>query len=133
MPQPEEQNRETLSSQKTNVGIAEIKSRSELKAYFKNGRMPDETCFAHLIDSLVHQNDLWTKASAQNGKSNGKQAAVTHRVNALNRSWYVYVDSQNELVGAESDAARVRINANDKVSIGGPDAPFTLQVNGWTG
>ncbi len=133
MPQPDEQSREPLSSKKANVGIAEIKSRSELKAYFKNGRMPDETCFAHLIDSLVHQNDLWTKTAAQNGKSNGKYASATHRISALNRSWYVYIDSQNDLVVAESDATRLRINANDKVAIGGPDAPLTLQVNGWAG
>lgn len=133
MPQSNEQNRAPLSLQKTNPGIAEIKSRSELKAYFKNGRLPDETCFAHLIDSLVHQNDLWAKTSPTNGKGIGNQASVTHRVNALNRSWYVYIDSQNNLVVAESDAARVRINANDKVTFGGPDAPFALQVNGWTG
>jgi hypothetical protein len=107
-----------------------VKSRIELKAFFANGRLPDQNAFAYLIDSLVHQNDLWEKSASANG---GANAGLTHRITSLNRSWYVYVDSQNNLVVSESDAVRLRMNANDRVDIGGPDAPFALQVNGWTG
>ena len=105
-----------------------IKSRTELKALFKNGSLPDESSFAYLIDSLVHQNDLWSRTT---GGSAGNGA--THRISAVNRAWYVYVDSQNNLVVSESDATRLRINANDRVDVGAPDAPFALQVRGWTG
>jgi hypothetical protein len=123
---------ERLASRKSESAGGPIKSRSELKALFRNGRQPDEISFGTLIDSLVHQNDLWEKAASGNGSAAGPGGAV-HRINALNRSWYVYVDSQNNLVVAESDAVRLRLNANDKVNIGGPDAPLALQVNGWAG
>ena len=117
------------NGRKTDSPNGAIKSRTELKAFFGNGRLPDQTAFAYLIDSLVHQNDLWAKSV--NG--NGANGSHTHRITSLNRSWYVYVDSQNNLVVSESDAVRLRLNANDRVDIGGPDAPFALQVNGWTG
>lgn len=111
-------------------GAGAIKSRAELKAYFGNGRLPDQNAFGYLIDSLVHQNDLWVKSASP---SNGGNGNGTHRITALNRSWYVYVDPQNNLVVSESDAVRLRLNANDRVDIGAPDAPFALQVKGWTG
>jgi hypothetical protein len=117
------------NGRKTDSAKGAVKSRTELKAFFGNGRLPDQTAFAYLIDSLVHQNDLWGKSD--NG--NGANGTYTHRITSLNRSWYVYVDSQNNLVVSESDAVRLRLNANDRVDIGGPDAPFALQVNGWTG
>jgi hypothetical protein len=43
----------------TNGGMdaAQVKTRSELKAFFKNGCMPDETHFASLIDAFVHRAD----------------------------------------------------------------------------
>jgi hypothetical protein len=107
-----------------------IKSRAELKAYFTNGSLPEQSAFAALIDSFVHRNDVWERAASGNGGTNG---GATHKVTSLNRSWYVYVDSQNNLVVSESDAVRLRMNANDRVDIGGPDAPFALQVNGWAG
>lgn len=107
-----------------------VRSRAELKAFFRNGRLPDESHFSFLIDSLVHKNDLWEKPNGGNGNSNG---SANHRITSLNRSWYVYVDSQNNLVVSESDAVRLRLNANDRIDVGGPDAPFALQVNGWTG
>lgn len=103
-----------------------IKSRKELKELFRNGSLPDQNSFSCLIDSLVHRNDLWERTP-------GNGVETNHRITALNRAWYVYIDAQNNLVVAESDAARLRINANDKVQIGGPEAPFALQVNGWTG
>lgn len=34
------------------------KTRTELKAFFKNGRMPDEHNFADLIDSMLHRDDV---------------------------------------------------------------------------
>jgi len=34
-----------------------IKSRQELKGYFSNGMLPDETRFADLIDAMVHRDD----------------------------------------------------------------------------
>jgi hypothetical protein len=108
-----------------------IKSRKELKELFSNGRLPDQASFGFLIDSFLHKNDIWDRA--QDGGTAGSSAGTTHRITALNRAWYVYVDSQNNLVVAESDAVRLRINANDRVDVGGPDAPFALQVNGWTG
>jgi hypothetical protein len=108
-----------------------VRSRDELKAFFQNGRLPDESHFRFLIDSFVHKNDLWEK---NNGGANGNgNGSVHHRITSLNRSWYVYVDSQNNLVVSESDAVRLRLNANDRIDVGGPDAPFALQVNGWTG
>lgn len=100
-----------------------------MKALFKNGRLPDESHFSFLIDSFVHKNDLWEKA---NGIGNGN-GYVNHRITSLNRSWYVYIDAQNNLVVSESDAVRLRLNANDRIDVGGPDAPFALQVSGWTG
>src|SRR5262249_60086872 len=115
------------NGRKTDSANGAIKSRAELKAFFGNGRLPDQTAFAYLIDSLVHQNDLWAKSAGANG-ANGSQ---THRVTSLNRSWYVYVDPQNNLVVSESDAVRLRLNANDRVDIGGPAAPFSLPGNGW--
>jgi hypothetical protein len=108
-----------------------IKSRKELKDLFSNGSLPDQTSFAYLIDSFLHRNDVWDRQDG--GGSNSSSTGSTHRISALNRAWYAYVDSQNNLVIAESDAVRLRINANDRVDIGGPDAPFALQVNGWTG
>src|SRR5579864_4728933 len=78
-----------------------IKSRAELKAFFTNGQLPDESAFASLIDSLVHRNDLWEKTASGDTDKNG---VSRHKVTALNRSWYVYVDSQNNLVVSESDA-----------------------------
>src|SRR5215831_4539016 len=114
--------------QKPEPATTPIRSRAELKALFRNGRLPDESHFSFLIDSLVHKNDLWEKTT-----SSGTSGSINHRITSLNRSWYVYVDSQNNLVVSESDAVRLRLNANDRVDIGGPDAPFALQVNGWTG
>jgi hypothetical protein len=114
------------------AGSASVKSRKELKELFKNGSLPDQNSFGCLIDSLVHRNDVWAQGPA-NGAVPDPAPGGNHRITAMNRAWYVYVDSQNNLVVAESDAARLRINANDRVEIGGPDAPFALQVNGWTG
>lgn len=34
-----------------------LATRKQLKAYFKNGRIPDETNFAQLIDAMVHKDD----------------------------------------------------------------------------
>jgi hypothetical protein len=109
-----------------------IKSRKELKDLFRNGRLPDQSSFGSLIDSFVHRNDLWNRAPDGN-QASGPAVGSSHRISALNRAWYVYVDSQNNLVVAESDAARLRINANDGVTIGAPDAPFAVEVNGWAG
>ncbi|HEX5433243.1 MAG TPA: hypothetical protein VFY05_03315 [Candidatus Angelobacter sp.] len=120
----------TAQAKKVDSTGGPIKSRVELKALFGNGRLPDETAFAHLIESMAHRNDLWANSASGSGDSNTN---VSHRITALNRSWYVYVDSQNNLVVSESDAARLRLTANDRVEIGGPDAPFALQVNGWAG
>jgi hypothetical protein len=114
--------------QKTEPATTPIRSRAELKALFKNGRLPDESHFSSLIDSLVHKNDLWEKTN-----SSGTSRYINHRITSLNRSWYVYIDSQNNLVVSESDAVRLRLNANDRIDIGDPDAPFALQVSGWTG
>jgi hypothetical protein len=120
---------------KPGAGEVPIKSRVELKRLFRNGGLPDENAFGDLIEAFVHRNDLWEKPGAAGGETNAAAASVasTHRISALNRSWYVYVDSHNNLVVAESDALRLRINANDRVEIGGPDVPFALQVNGWAG
>jgi hypothetical protein len=115
---------------KTGPAGAAIKSRAELKAYFTNGQLPDQSAFAYLIDSFVHRNDNWEKPAPGNGGGNGNSV---HKITALNRSWYVYVDSRNNLVVSESDAVRLRLNANDRIDLGLPDAPFALQVNGWTG
>lgn len=118
------------SNKKTAANVP-IKSRVELKASFTNGRLPDETAFANLIDAFVHRNDVWEQPA---GNSSGKAAVgPTHRITALNRSWYVYVDSQNNLVVSESDALRLRLNANERIDLGAPDSPFALQVNGWAG
>jgi hypothetical protein len=125
-----ESNPPTRGERKTASPGGAIKSRTELKAFFSNGRLPDQSAFAYLIDSFVHRNDVWEKPASGNGGSNG---GSSHKITALNRSWYVYVDSQNNLVVSESDAVRLRLNANDRTDIGGPDAPFALQVNGWTG
>jgi hypothetical protein len=114
--------------QKTEPATTPIRSRAELKALFKNGRLPDESHFSFLIDSLVHKNDLWEKTN-----SSGTSGYINHRITSLNRSWYVYIDSQNNLVVSESDAVRLRLNANDRIDMGDPDAPFALQVSGWTG
>lgn len=130
MAEPNAQNRKRSAGVKNDAEPLSIKSRKELKELFRNGRLPDESSFGHLIDSFVHQNDLWERGPAS---SSGAPPAANHRISALNRAWYVYVDSQNNLVVAESDAARLRINANDRVDIGNPDAPFALQVNGWIG
>ncbi|MBZ5522858.1 MAG: hypothetical protein LAP21_11525 [Acidobacteriia bacterium] len=130
MPQSNAPSRERPGARKDSSATGSIKSRAELKAFFRNGRLPDEISFAHLIDSFVHQNDLWEKQEGDGGNANG---GTVHRITSLNRSWYVYVDSKNNLVVSESDAVRLRMNANDRVDIGGPDAPFALQVNGWAG
>jgi hypothetical protein len=114
---------------KADPATTPVRSRAELKALFKNGRLPDESHFSFLIDSLVHKNDLWEKNTG-GGNGNG---FINHRITSLNRSWYVYIDSQNNLVVSESDAVRLRLNANDRIDLGGPDAPFALQVSGWTG
>jgi hypothetical protein len=132
MAEPNTQSQERLAAGKQEADTASIKSRKELKDLFKNGCLPDQSSFGHLIDSFVHQNDLWERASG-NISGSSPVTGANHRISALNRAWYVYVDSQNNLVLAESDAARLRINANDRVEIGAPDAPFALQVNGWTG
>lgn len=129
MAQPNTPSAERPAAGKTEAERASIKSRKELKDLFRNGCLPDQSSFSYLIDSFVHQNDQWDRTPANGSPATGSQ----HRISALNRAWYVYIDSQNNLVVAESDATRLRINANDKVEIGGPDAPFALQVNGWTG
>lgn len=115
-------------AQKTDPAPTSTRSRAELKAFFKNGRLPDESHFSFLIDSLVHKNDLWEKTT-----SSSTAGYINHRITSLNRSWYVYIDSQNNLVVSESDAVRLRLNANDRIDMGDPDAPFALQVSGWTG
>jgi hypothetical protein len=43
---------------------APIKSKDELKGYFRNGMMPDEDRFADLIDAMVHRDDLARAALA---------------------------------------------------------------------
>ena len=128
MPLPNTTTREKPAEGKQEADSGPIISRKQLKDLFRNGCMPDHISFCSLIDSLVHKNDTWANTPQGPGGT-----TVTHRISALNRAWYVYVDSQNNLVVAESDSARLRINANDRVEIGGPDAPFALQVNGWTG
>jgi hypothetical protein len=131
MAQPSTPIRPLPAAAKQDPDTGSIKSRKELKDLFSNGRLPDQTSFGFLIDSFRHRNDGWDSAPGNNSAS--PSAGATHRISALNRAWYVYVDSQNNLVLAESDAVRLRINANDRVDVGGPDAPFALQVNGWTG
>jgi len=132
MPQANAPNRERPGSGKQESSNGSIKSRTELKAFFRNGRLPDESSFGYLIDSFIHQNDVWDRP-VSGDEGNSASGSSTHRISALNRSWYLYVDSQNNLVVAESNAARLRINANDRIDIGGPDAPFALEVNGWSG
>jgi len=132
MAQPNTQIPDRSGAGKQEAENPSIKSRKELKELFRNGKLPDQSNFGSLIDSFVHRNDLWNHAPDANGAST-PSVGSSHRVSALNRAWYVYVDSQNNLVLAESDAARLRINANDSVTIGAPDAPFALEVNGWAG
>ena len=67
--------------QKTEPATTPIRSRAELKALFKNGRLPDESHFSFLIDSLVHKNDLWEKTN-----SSGTSGYINHRITSLNRS-----------------------------------------------
>ena len=115
---------------KTNKARGLVKSRAELRAMFGNGSRPDQNAFYQLIDSMVHKDDAVDKAVP--GVSGGKSGS-NHRITAQNRSWYVYVDAQNNLIVSESDAVRLRLNANNHVNIGAPDAPFALEVDGWTG
>jgi hypothetical protein len=133
MAQTNEPGGEGLGDQNKGAPNLPIKSRIELKKFFSNGCLPDQTAFEYLIDSLAHRNDFWKKPEAGGGSSGESNVGVTHRISALNRSWYVYVDSQNNLVVAESDAVRLRLNANDRVDIGEPADPFALQVKGLAG
>src|SRR5262249_13817801 len=61
----------TSQARKTDSTNGAIKSRTELKAFFGNGRLPDQSAFAYLIDSLVHQNDLWAKSATGSNGTNG--------------------------------------------------------------
>ena len=122
-------------SEPPNAASAPIKSRVELQRLFKNGRLPDENAFRSLIDAFVHRNDLWENPETEPGGTGEPTLGGpgTHRISALNRSWYVYVDSPNHLVVAESDALRLRLNANDRIDLGPPDSPFAAEVRGWAG
>jgi len=116
--------------QKKNSANGLIRSRAELRAMFTNGSLPDQNAFFQLIDSMVHKDDTWEKAASD---AAGSKPSAVHRVTAQNRSWYVYLDAQNNLIVSESDAVRLRLNANDRVNIGAADAPFALEVDGWAG
>ncbi|MGA3132389.1 MAG: hypothetical protein ABSD59_16400 [Terracidiphilus sp.] len=107
-----------------------IRSRAELRAMFANGSLPDQNAFSQLIDSMVHKDDAEERLVAD---SSGGKGGISHRITAQNRSWYMYVDAQNNLVVSESDAVRLRLNANDRIDLGVPDAPFALDVDGWAG
>ncbi|HEY1255439.1 MAG TPA: hypothetical protein VGF01_11710 [Terracidiphilus sp.] len=126
MPQ---ENAKTAERKKT-PGSGPIKSRAELRAMFANGSLPDQNAFSQLIDSLVHKDDA--EVSPVTDASGGKNGA-NHRITAQNRSWYVYIDAKNNLVVSESDAVRLRLNANSHIDLGATDSPFALDVDGWVG
>src|SRR5579864_7238640 len=110
---PPTQPTQSKGEQKTEPATTPIRSRAELKALFKNGRLPDESHFSFLIDSLVHKNDMWKKTTG-GGNGNG---CINHRIISLNRSWYAYIASQKNLVVSERDAVRLRLNINDRIDI----------------
>src|ERR1700757_1377012 len=104
MAQPGTQIRQRPAAAKQDSESGTVKSRKELKALFTNGSLPDQESFGYLIDSFLHRNDTWEQQD--NAGANGASTGPTHRISALNRAWYAYVDSQNNLVVAESDAVR---------------------------
>lgn len=118
------------SERRKNTASSPIRSRAELRAMFANGSLPDQNAFFQLIASMVHKDDAEERPA---GQASGAKGSVSHRITAQNRSWYVYVDAQNNLVVSESDAVRLRLNANDHVNLGTPDAPMALEVDGWMG
>ncbi len=125
---PQENSKGT--ERKRNPGSGPIRSRAELRAMFANGSLPDQSAFSQLIDSMVHKDDADGRPVAD---ASGGKSGANHRITAQNRSWYVYVDAQNNLIVSESDAVRLRLNANNHIDLGIPDAPFALDVDGWAG
>lgn len=117
---------------KKNSANGHVRSRAELRAMFTNGSLPDQDAFFQLIDSMMHKDDVLKKTSPDVAGATGAASAV-HRITSQNRSWYVYIDAQNNLIVSESDAVRLRLNANDRINMGVPDAPFALDVDGWAG
>ncbi|MDP4209269.1 MAG: adhesin [Bacteroidota bacterium] len=124
--------------------------RAELKKYFRNGQIPDETHFAHLIDSAVIQHDDGISKDDENGYiitptgSSSRLITFYENMDRLAPFFYVEKDMKDSPSlkfqsgttnrnTQQQEEASFFLHQDGRLGLGKKSSPnFKLDVNGFT-
>jgi len=126
-----------------------LKDRKTLKNYFKNGELPSEVNFIHLIDSTVNQiDDGFAKTDKEglelsNPSQSNRIISFFQSISDKSASWVVKLNKLDQpdkntdealhftSIALEEEKNVLTLTKNKKVGINNPSPQYDLDVKNW--